>query len=260
MKTQEELTMYILPPFFGWWAIFRSLAVMLLVLVPAMSWAETVSREFDAVGIKSLSVNNMSGEITVSVTTTGKALVDASKVRFPEGCKLVMERSGGKLSVETSQRRWSGNSCRVHLDIKVPAVVSLDIKNGSGDIEVEGTNGPIEFKLGSGDVMVQAMVTDLNGSSGSGNISVSGLTGNANLKLGSGDIRLEYSSLPTQGNIKIKNGSGDSTIILPKGSVILTNLSTGSGRIYNEIGDAAGAPFKVNITTGSGKLSIKKAR
>ncbi len=176
MKTQEELTMYFPQLFFGWWAIFRSLAVMLLVLVPAMSWAETVSREFDAVGIKSLSVNNMSGEITVSVTTTGKALVHASKVRFPEGCKLVIKRFGGKLSVETSQRRWSGNSCRVHLDIKVPATISLDIKNASGDLKIEDTNGPIEFVLGSGDIRVQAMVTDLNGSTGSGDVRVSGLT------------------------------------------------------------------------------------
>ena len=233
---------------------------MLLVLVPAMSWAETVSREFDAVGIKSLSVNNMSGNITVSVTTTGKALVDASKVRFPEGCKLVIERSGGKLSVETSQHRWSGNSCRVHLDIKVPATISLDLKNGSGDLEVEDINGPLKFKLGSGNVMVQAMVTDLNGSSGSGDVRVSGLAGNVNLKMGSGDIWLEYSLPPARGAVKIKNGSGDSTIILPKESVILTDLTTGSGRIYNEIGDTAGAPFKINIASGSGKVSIKKAR
>jgi DUF4097 and DUF4098 domain-containing protein YvlB len=240
--------------------MFRLLAIMLFVFAPVMSWAETASREFDAAGLNSLSVINTSGDITISVSTSGKALVNARKVRFPKGCSLVMERTGGKLSVETNESLWPGTSCLVHFDIKVPAAVSLDMKNGSGDVEVEGTSGPIEFKLGSGDVKVKGQVTDLDGSSGSGKIEVSGLIGNVKLKMGSGDIRLEYSSPPARGSVNIKNGSGDTTIILPESSVILTDLSTGSGKIYNEIGDTAGAPFKVTVTSGSGKLSIRKIK
>lgn len=240
--------------------MFRILTVILLVFAPVMSSAETVSREFDAAGLNSLSVINTSGDITVSVSTSGKALVNAEKVRFPDGCSLFMERSGGELSVETSEPLWPGTSCRVHLDIKVPQAVSLDMKNGSGDVEVEGITGPIKFKVGSGDVKAMGKVTELDGSAGSGNIRVSGLVGNVNLKIGSGDIKLEYSPPPARGSVNIKSGSGDTTIILPEDFVILTNLSTGSGRIYNEIGDTAGAPFKINVKSGSGKLSIKKVK
>ena len=135
----------------------------------------------------------------------------------------------------------------------------MELKNGSGDVDVEGTNGPIEFKLGSGDVRVSGQVTELDGSNGSGNINVSGLAGSVNLKMGSGDIKLEYPTPPDRGSVKIKNGSGDTTIIFPEGSVILTDLTTGSGRIFNEIGDTAGAPFKVSVKSGSGKLSVRKA-
>lgn len=240
--------------------MFRLLVATLLVFVPAASWAETVSREFDAAGLNSLSVINTSGEITISASTSGKALISADKVRFPEECRLVMERSGGDLFVETKEPLLSSASCQVHFDIKVPEAVSVDLKNGSGDVDVEGTNGPIDFKLGSGDIKIKGQVTDLDGSNGSGNVNVSGLVGSVNLKMGSGDIKLEYPSPPDRGNVKIKNGSGDTTIIFPEGSVILTDLTTGSGRIFNEIGDTAGAPFRVTVQSGSGKLSVRKSK
>ena len=239
--------------------MFRIVLVLLLVLTPAALWADTVSREFDAAGLNSLSVINTSGDINISVSNSGKALVIANKIRFPEGCNLEMERSGGELSVET-KAGWSGGSCRVHFDIKIPEAVSVDLKNGSGDVDVGGTNGPIDFKLGSGDIKIKGQVTDLDGSNGSGNVNVSGLVGSVNLKMGSGDIKLEYPSPPDRGNVKIKNGSGDTTIIFPEGSVILTDLTTGSGRIFNEIGDTAGAPFRVTVQSGSGKLSVRKSK
>jgi DUF4097 and DUF4098 domain-containing protein YvlB len=225
--------------------MLRSLAVMLILLLPGASAAETVSQEFDASGLDSLSVINTSGDINISVSTSGKALISARKIKFPVGCSLIMERSGGDLYVETSDPLKLDTNCRVHFEIAVPAAISLGIKNGSGDVEVKDTNGSLEFKLGSGDLKMAATVTDLNGTSGSGDVKVSGLTGNVNLKLGSGDIWLEY---------------GATTVIFPEGSEILTDLTTGSGKIYNEIGDTAGAPFKVTVRSGSGKLSIKKAR
>ncbi len=240
--------------------MLRSLAFMLILLLPGASAAETVSQEFDASGLDSLSVINTSGDINISVSTGGKALISARKIKFPVGCSLIMERSGGDLYVETSDPLKLDTNCRVHFEIAVPAAISLGIKNGSGDVEIEDTNGSLEFKLGSGDLKTAATVTDLNGTSGSGDVKVSGLTGNVNLKLGSGDIWLEYLSPPGRGSIKIKNGSGATTVIFPEGSEILTDLTTGSGKIYNEIGDTAGAPFKVTVRSGSGKLSIKKAR
>jgi hypothetical protein len=240
--------------------MIRSIVTVLILLAPSVSWADTVSKEFDADILQAVSVINTSGNVEISLSTSDKATVTARKIRFPEGCQLVIEQSGGKLLVETVEPGGWGKSCRVDFDIRVREAVSLSIKNGSGDLEVEGIQGEVEFKLGSGDVKVAATVTDLDGTSGSGDIKVSGLTGNVNLKTGSGDIVLSYPSHPPRGKLKVSSGSGDITIYTPEGSSILTDLSTGSGKIYNEIGDSSSAPFKIIMKSGSGDLSIKKTK
>jgi len=240
--------------------MIRSIITVLILLAPSMSWADTVKKEFNTEGLQAVSVKNTSGDVEISVSTSDKATVTARKIRFPEGCDLIMEMSGGTLSIETVEPRGWNKSCRVDFDIRVLKGVSLDIKNGSGDVKVEGTQGEVEFKLGSGDIEIEAAVVKLNGASGSGNVDVSGLTGDVNLKIGSGDIELSYASPPNRGRLKVTNGSGDTTINFPEESVILTDLSTGSGKIFNEIGDSSGAPFKVTLKSGSGDLSLKKIR
>jgi DUF4097 and DUF4098 domain-containing protein YvlB len=240
--------------------MIRSIVTILILLVPSVSWADTVSKEFDADILQAVSVINTSGNVEISVSTSDKATVTARKILFPEGCQLVIEQSGGKLLVETVEPGGWGKSCRVDFDIRIREATSLDIRNGSGDLDVEGIQGELEFKLGSGDVKVAATVTDLDGTSGSGDVKISGLTGNVKLKTGSGDIELSYDSLPRPGKLKVNSGSGDITIYIPAGSSILTDLSTGSGKIYNEIGDSSGAPFKIIMKSGSGDLGIKKTR
>jgi len=240
--------------------MIRSIVTVLILLAPSGSWADTVSKEFDADILQAVSVINTSGNVEIAVSTSDKATVTARKIRFPEGCQLVIEQSGGKLFVETVEPGGWNKSCRVDFDIRVREAVSLDIKNGSGDLEVEGIQGEIEFKLGSGDVKVAATVTDLDGTSGSGDVKVSGLTGNVILKTGSGDIELSYTSPPRRGKLRVNSGSGDITIYFPEGSSILTDLSTGSGKIYNEIGDSSSAPFNITMKSGSGDLSIKMTK
>jgi len=237
-----------------------TVVTVLILLAPSVSWTDTVSKEFDVDTLQAVSVINTSGNVEITVSNSDKATVTARKIRFPEGCQLIIEQSGGKLLIETVEPGGWGKSCRVDFDIRVREAVSLNIKNGSGDLDVDGIQGELEFKLGSGDVKVAATVTDLDGTSGSGDIKVSGLTGNVKLKTGSGDIDLSYASPPRPGKLKVNSGSGDITIYIPEGSSILTDLSTGSGMIYNEIGDSSGAPFKIIMKSGSGDLSIKKTR
>jgi DUF4097 and DUF4098 domain-containing protein YvlB len=234
--------------------------IILLALMPAVSWAKSDSRTFDASGITSLSVISTSGDVTITATSGGTAKVVTEKKRFPKDCTISMGSSGGILMVEVSEPRWPGNTCTVNLDLRVPAKLAQKVKIGSGDLRITGTTGSLDFKLGSGDVTLNSAVTDLDGSSGSGNIRASDLRGSVDLKMGAGDIILTYPLLPDSGTVNVKNGSGDTTVILPAGSVILTNLTTGSGRTYNELGDSAGAPFKIDINTGSGKLSIRRQR
>jgi DUF4097 and DUF4098 domain-containing protein YvlB len=141
---------------------------------------------------------------------------------------------------------------------------------------VNGTKGKVNFSLGSGDFNIDAQIDKLEGKSGSGSIKASGvigytdikmgsgtldlqgLTTNAGLKTGSGDLNVQYESVPENGELNIKTGSGNATVVLPSGTKVLTNLLSGSGRVFNELGDSSDASFKVFMKAGSGDLNVKR--
>lgn len=242
-----------------------------------MAFALVENKEFSASGLENLNLKNMSGDVIVTVSEDGKAYVSANKVNFEKNCTLKMNRSGENLIVEVKNEGWFNNdNCMVNFDIKVPKAIALNLKNGFGDLNVNGTKGKIDFKLGSGNAVVNAEAEKLDGKSGSGSINISGiigdskiktgsgsiditgLIGDADLKTGSGDLKITYKLAPLKGALDIKTGSGDATVFFPTSMKVLTNYMSGSGRIYNELGDSSDASFRVFMKAGSGDLKIKK--
>jgi len=236
---------------------WKFLAIICL-LFPTLSFADVEIKEFSAAGLQAVKVSNISGDVTIFTTSGNKASVTVRKLYFSENCSLAMEKSGDVLSIMTLETSGNGGSCRVHYDIRVHRDVSLDIKNGSGDVEVIGTRGDIRFNLGSGNIRINAVVSNLEGVSGSGNIDASGLTGDAILKVGSGNIKLSYSSSPKRGELTVLTGSGDTNIYMPAATRIVSDMTTGSGLISSEIESSSDAQFRVMLKSGSGNLSINK--
>lgn len=77
---------------------------------------------------------------------------------------------------------------------------------GSVDMTVTLPGGcDITVRLGAGDVVVNALVNDLEVSTGAGDIRVEDVTGTADLKVGSGDIRAGS----VAGTAKISSANGD---------------------------------------------------
>ncbi len=172
-----------------------------------------------------------------------------------------MNRSGDNLVVEVKEEGWfNGDNCKVNFEIKVPKIIALNLKSGFGKFEINGTKGKINFKLGSGDVVVDAEVVELRGKSGSGSVKVTGLVGDTYLKTGSGDITLSYKAVIQKGQLNIATGLGDATVSFPASMKIMTNFKSGSGQIYNELGASSDAAFKVSMKAGSGDLKIKKLK
>ncbi|MEZ4744341.1 MAG: DUF4097 family beta strand repeat-containing protein [Bdellovibrionota bacterium] len=251
--------------------------ILVLSLFTSIAFASTESKDFDINGLKTLELENDAGDIKISVTQDGKAHISATKVNFGENCTLKMQRSEDKLDIEVDKKGlFKSGECKVHFEIKVPREIALDIKSGSGDLNIIGTKGEVEFFLGSGDAVIDAEIKELNGKSGSGSLKISGTIGEADIKLGSGSIdidgltseaefktgsgnlKITYKEAPVKGELDIKAGSGDATVYLPATSKISTSFISGSGRIYNELGDSSKAPFKISMKAGSGDLNIKK--
>lgn len=237
----------------------KILCVVLLSVSCIALAAMTETTTFDVSKIKSLDITNMSGEVEVKATQSTKAKVKTEKIEFSKNCILKTELKNSTLEIKVERASgFKKGNCRVDFDIAVPAKVAVNVKSGSGDIEVKGTQGKIDAKIGSGEIDIEARVEELEANTGSGDIEVKGLIGNANIQAGSGDVKLTYQQCPSDGTVDIRTGSGDVLLKLPSSSVVSTSLKTGSGRVTNEFGDSDKAKLKVSMRTGSGNISIKK--
>ena len=229
------------------------------VLMPVLAHAAE-TKTFEGTGLKALVLQNSAGRVRIDGTDEGTAVVTARKIVFGDRCRLTMERSGSRLEVVVEKIGFASGSCRVDFDIRLPRAISLDLRSGSGDMDVRGTRGAVEFKLGSGNIEVDADIRRLDGKTGSGDVTVSGLTGDAEVKTGSGKVTLAYTKVPAQGRLDVTTGSGDINLYLPEGTPIRTKFKTGSGEVFNELGDSLDAGFRIDATAGSGGLTIRKRR
>lgn len=234
------------------------------VFSPFVTWANSntnkiETREFDSKNIRRVDVENLSGRIVVRGGNGSKSTVKIEKIKFDKFCEVEIIQKEDELQVEVERRGLSRDGeCEANIELQIPSDVKLELANGSGNILVEGTRGEVDFAVGSGDVALDGRIDDLEGKTGSGSVRAKGLVGPAKLKSGSGDIHLVYATIPSQGEIEIRAGSGDAEIMLPAKTRLKTQAFTGSGSVRNEFGEDPGAPFRVSFKAGSGDLRLRK--
>lgn len=236
-----------------------TLALILLACSSVFESQASESKIFESKGLVGLSVESLSGNITISSVDATKSNVIFTKKKFSEKCKLSMERLDQKLviKVEKLSGLFSTEECDVDFQINVPKKVNLDLVVGSGNITINGMNSDLTFKVGSGDLNAEGIFNKINGKSGSGKVLVKGLIGGGELKIGSGDVDLTFVNKTLIGGIDLKIGSGDATIQFLKGTKIKTAFKAGSGELSNDLGDHSETSFKVSMIVGSGNLKIK---
>src|SRR6202050_543167 len=109
---------------------------------------------------------------------------------------------GGKLG---------GGDVDVDYTIIVPQDTQLRSTAGSGDLEVQGIEGPANFTSGSGDVHASEINKDVQIVCGSGDVELSKVKGQVQVNTGSGDVSLDTIG----GQIRIQTGSGSIDITNP---------------------------------------------
>lgn len=256
-------------------------------------------RRFDGDDLSSLQLDNIVGDIQISVSTDGDAYVRADKVHFADHCRLSMEKVGAELRVSvTNGRHKHDDDCEVDFDITVPESIALDLENGTGDLDIENTEGELDVKIGAGDITVDARVFELAAKLGAGNIDISGLVGDVDIKSGAGDIDLRYQTKAdrsklniklgaggirtenlsadtyiklgagdivltyhpgfSEGLLDIKNGFGDITAYLPDSASVATDFLSGVGTMRNDFAESNNASVHVSVRNGVGDLRLKK--
>ena len=195
--------------------------------------------EYD--GVKRVDLRIAAGTVSIKGKEgSTSATVEVKKKRYDERCRLVVEQRGELLFVELSSKSLFSARCEADFTLTVPKDVALKIKNGSGDVAVEGCSG-----LAAVDV-------------GSGNVSALGLRAPASFRAGSGNLKVTFEEVPADGSLEIRSGSGSAEVLFPKKSKIRTSFSAGSGKLRNLLGESSEARFTVTMKTGSGSLTVNK--
>ena len=147
----------------------------------------------------------------------------------------------------SSDERRLYNNITIDYEISAPKAVALDLRSGSGDVEVDnvgrflksetgsgsirahGITGPSDLHTGSGDIELQEQGSgEVHAATGSGSIRINGLSGAVTARTGSGDIEANGN---LAGPSKLQTGSGSIRAHLARDSHLSVDATTGSGSI-----------------------------
>lgn len=234
--------------------------IFILSIVGSCAFAESETKTFEAKTIRTVDIENSSGLTKIVGTDADKASVIVEKLRFTDQCEMKIVQSGSTLSVEVERQKLAlGVDCKANITLNIPKDSSVDVKSGSGNIEISGISRDIEFKVGSGDVKIDGQIEKLDGKSGSGYFSLTGSVVDAEIKSGTGEINFNFTSLPKPGEIDIKTGSGNAAFTLPSAADVAVSMLSASGSTQNEFAINKKAKFKISFKSGSGNLVVKKS-
>ncbi len=145
-------------------------------------------------------------------------------------------------------------------DVRITSLRTGRVQTGSGGIWVGTVREALTTRTGSGDVTVTSP-RHLESTSGSGNITVEALQGTARLRTASGDTRVRCA---VSGQLDAKSSSGDVRVAVARGTAVLLDCSTVSGRMGCAL-DASGEPapdeptLELRARTVNGNLTVDRA-
>jgi len=208
--------------------------------------------------------------------------IDARIARIAQNPPI--QQSGGEVHIGdvSPEDRHLFNNIQIDYEISAPKSVALNVRTGSGDIEVDnlgrflkaqtgsgsvrahGISGPAELQTGSGDIDLEESASgEVKASTGSGSVRIHGLNGALTARTGSGDIEADGSITASS---RLQSGSGSIRVHLGASAHYDADASTGSGTIrvagntvseHHHFSESinGGGPT-VEAHTGSGDIEI----
>jgi hypothetical protein len=231
---------------------------LFFLLVPALCFAELKKKEvseFTATGIKDFVVKNGRGDIKVIENKDAKIVIEGTKLSANPACKIEIEKDDEELEVSV-ENDDSKKDCEINFLVSIPKGVNLEVKNGSGNVEIKNFKGELDLAVGSGNSQIEGEILKIDAKAGSGNIVAKGLAGEAEFKLGSGNLNVEYAKVVDDTELDIKTGSGNALVKLHKEQKLTTSFWAASGKLINKLGETDNAKFSVSMKSGSGNLEI----
>lgn len=174
---------------------------------------ERVSRKVKITRDGRLSVDNISGDITVTGGGSGDEItIEAIKRTRGNRDQLAaieidIEERGGRVDVRTIP---TARNTRASVDytITIPSSVSIEVRSISGDVQVTNVQGTVRGETVSGDITMTGTPNLENARSVSGDVRLTGVSTNGDLTAGSGSGNLTARGLKVRG-LELSSISGD---------------------------------------------------
>jgi len=194
-----------------------------------------------------------------------------------------IEQDGNAIGIGDVTDRWLLRGINMLVEITTPADTEIRALADSGDIRIEGINGPVECETDSGEINIASIGSEVRATSDSGGIHIHLVKGPVDLRTDSGHIE----ALEIEGTIDANADSGNirlwQTVVAPvcakadSGSIRVKLASTGgysirartdNGRVEVPVmtrqrlsrheleGDVRGGGSVVDVETDSGDIEV----
>lgn len=228
------------------------LTVFLFVAVTSVAFAEDCPYEapreavLDAGGADQLRIEAAAGSLRVEGQSgLGEVRIDgtacASSEDRLEEIQLKTDRKGDTLVVVADipdGPGWRDSHAHLDLVIAVPSSLGLKVEDGSGSAEFSNV-GALQLKDGSGEIDIRDAGGSVKITDGSGELDITGVEGDVWITDGSGELEIRK----VTGELEIdQDGSGEITIADVGGSVHIGEDGSGG----------------INITQVGGSVSINE--
>ncbi|MFT4941567.1 MAG: hypothetical protein ACI88A_004637 [Paraglaciecola sp.] len=176
--------------------------------------------------------------------------------------QLSLEKKGDQAVLYAHITQEHHNNERIDLKISLPATLKLEVRDRSGDIQIESMQGGVSINDSSGDIDLSNITGGLEIDDTSGDISANTVVGDITINDRSGDINLitvegdtiihdrsgDIRANTLSGNLDIEDSSGDIRVKTVSGVV---TVEDSSGSIY-----VNGAQDFVLVADGSGDVDL----
>jgi hypothetical protein len=159
-----------------------------------------------------------------------------------------IEQNGNTIGVGDATDRWLLRGLNLLVEIVTPADTMVRALADSGDIRIEGIDGPVECETDSGEIHIENIGAEVRASCDSGGIHIRGVKGLVDARTDSGHI----DALEVEGAIDAKTDSGD--IRLSQTMVAPVCAQTDSGRIRLQLAGSGG--YSIRARTDNGRVEL----
>ena len=178
-------------------------------------------------------------------------------------CEITAELRSGTLFLKAKGKDkkkyiWSNAGCKAGFSVEAPAEIKLEIKTGSGGVNVSSFTAGAALSAGAGTIKLAGLSGAITLATGASTISGDVYSEKFDCKSGAGDIALNWLNPPKAGSASITTGAGRVSVGFPKDSKLNISHKSGIGSFDSEFSGDPAAPFKLDIKTGAGSVKIKK--